>query len=49
MMDDAKAAGEIPLHVLQKYNDWCIFGHLGDSFADLENILKELFTNSMDF
>jgi hypothetical protein len=44
MMDDAEAAGRTPLGVLQRYNDWGIFGNSGDSFADLENILRELFT-----
>lgn len=43
MVDDSEAAGDISLNVLENYNDWGIFGNLGDSFEDLENILGELF------
>ena len=43
MVDDSEAAGDISLNVLENYNDWGIFGNLGDSFDDLENLLGELF------
>ncbi|KAL7517478.1 hypothetical protein ACHAWX_002393 [Stephanocyclus meneghinianus] len=43
MLLDAGRAGEIPLKVLHTYNDWGVFGNLGDSFEDLENVLKDLF------
>lgn len=45
MTDDAEAAGEISLNVLKNYNDWGIFGNMGDSFKDLESILNELFSD----
>lgn len=43
MLVDAGRAGEMPLKVLHTYNDWGVFGNLGDSFEDLENVLKDLF------
>jgi hypothetical protein len=43
MSNDAERAGEISLNVLHSYNEWGIFGNLGDSLVDLENVLKELF------
>ncbi|KAL3783991.1 hypothetical protein HJC23_013371 [Cyclotella cryptica] len=43
MLLDAERAGKTPVKVLHTYNDWGIFGNLGDSFEDLENVLKDLF------
>lgn len=43
MINDADGAGEISLGVLQSYNDWGIFGNLGDSFDELEAVLNGLF------
>lgn len=43
MLDDADRAGETSLGVLKNYNEWGIFGNLGDSFEDLQQILNESF------
>lgn len=47
MLNDVDGAGETSLGVLNNYNDWGIFGNLGDSFDELETILNELF-NEVD-
>jgi len=43
MLDDEPNAGETAMHVLRAFNDMGVFGNLGDSFQDLEDILTEIF------
>ncbi|KAL3769887.1 hypothetical protein ACHAWU_007093 [Discostella pseudostelligera] len=43
MLDDEPNAGETAMHVLRAFNDMGVFGNLGDSFQDLEDILTVIF------
>lgn len=43
MLEDEKDAGETALRLLRTFNSMGVFGNMGDSFQDLENILLEIF------
>mmetsp|Transcript_21742 Transcript_21742/g.44860 ORF Transcript_21742/g.44860 Transcript_21742/m.44860 type:complete len:329 (-) Transcript_21742:2385-3371(-) len=43
IMKDSKNAGKTTLHVMEKFNDWGVFGNIGDTYEDLERILRGMF------
>lgn len=43
VMKDSEYAGKTTVHVMEKFNDWGVFGNVGDSYEDLERILQGIF------
>ncbi len=43
ILKDSENAGKTTMHVMENFNHWGVFGNFGDSYEDLEYILKEMF------